>query len=94
MQKTGATISVLILLYYIVLNKWINSLNRLILQLQFFAYISTWQIRFTDLIEDFLKEIKRIVLAEYFDDFSLSKEIMNEFFGDDEGDMGGNDGAE
>ena len=42
MQKTGATISVLILLYYIVLNKWINSLNRLILQLQFFAYISTW----------------------------------------------------
>ena len=92
MQKTGATISVLILLYYIVLNKWINSLNRLILQLQFFAYISTWQISFTDLIKNFLKEIKRIVLAEYFDDFTLSKEIMKELFGDAEDDV--SEGAE
>ena len=77
MMKVGASISIIILLGYIVLNKSISSFNKLMQQLQFFAYILSWQISFTKNIEKCLSEIKRIVLTEYFDDFDLSKKIMN-----------------
>ena len=77
MMKVGASISIIILLGYIVLNKSISSFNKLMQQLQFFVYILSWRISFTKNIEKCLSEIKRIVLTEYFDDFDLSKKIMN-----------------
>ena len=48
--------------------------------MQFFAYIAVWQINFTHLTKLCLLEIKRVVLVEYFDDFQLSKKVMNMLF--------------
>ena len=71
-MKAGATISLILLFLYIGLNKSISILNKLMLHLQFFAYITQWQISYTEFTETCLLEIKRIVLCEYFDDFGLS----------------------
>ena len=55
-------------------------MNKLMKQLQFFAYIVTWQINFTYHLRLYLKEIRRIVLAEYVDDYGFSKKVMNTLF--------------
>ena len=80
MMKVGASISVFALIAYMALRKSFSMLNKLMLQLQFFAYISIWQLSPTKFVETCLKEIRRIVLGEYFDDFSLSQKIMNALF--------------
>ena len=69
MMKVGASISVFALIAYMALRKSFSMLNKLMLQLQFFAYISIWQLSSTKFVDTCLKEIRRIVLGEYFDDF-------------------------
>lgn len=53
------------------LGKVINSMWILILTVQFIVYMSLWQIEYTPLLTVFFKELKRIVLAEFFDDIPI-----------------------
>ena len=46
---------------------------------QFLAFIGVWQIAYPDLLRITLHEIKRIILAEFFDDFDFSEKIMGIF---------------
>ena len=43
----------------------------LILILQFFVYIATWQVRYPSILTFILYELKRIALCEFMDDFDF-----------------------
>ena len=49
----------------------------LILTLQFFVYISTWQVRFPSTLKFILYELKRMALGEFMDDLDLGGSIMS-----------------
>ena len=51
----------------------------LILTLQFFVYIASWQIRYPGTVNFLLYELKRIALGEFMDDLSLGNEINDAF---------------
>ena len=74
----GVSLSLLAIIGYIFLNKSIGALNKLLYQLQFFAYMSLWMIGTTKLIKYWLMEIKLVVLQEYFDDVDFFQEVMTE----------------
>ena len=74
----GLSLSILICIGYFSLNKSIGAVNKLMHQLQFFAYTSVWLIGTTTMVKSWLTEIKRIVLQEYFDDLDLSGKVMME----------------
>ena len=76
--NVGVSLSLLAIIGYIFLNKSIGSLNKLMYQLQFFAYMSLWMIGTTKLIKYWLIEIKLVVLQEYFDDVDFFQDIMTE----------------
>ena len=89
MQTMGTVIFVIIVIGYFALNKFISAMEKLIFQLQFFAYISTWSINYGPTVGPCLKEIKRVALAEFFNDFQVSQRVMNEIFGIKEDDSVG-----
>mmetsp|Transcript_28884 Transcript_28884/g.38508 ORF Transcript_28884/g.38508 Transcript_28884/m.38508 type:complete len:256 (+) Transcript_28884:67-834(+) len=52
----------------------------LILTLQFFVYMATWQIRYPGKLHFILYELKRIALGEFMDDLDVGDKV-NEIFG-------------
>ena len=52
----------------------------LILTLQFFVYMATWQVRYPGTLHFILYELKRIALGEFMDDLDIGNEI-NEVLG-------------
>lgn len=49
----------------------------LILTLQFFVYISTWQVRFPGTLKFILYELKRVSLGEFMDDLDVGNSAMS-----------------
>ena len=67
----GVGLSVWQIILCFILGKTLKSMWILINTVQFIVYMSLWQIGFEDLLRIFLKELKRIVLAEFFDDLAV-----------------------
>lgn len=70
---SGLTLGQFILLFFV--GKAINSMWLLILAVQFIAYMTQWQINFNDSTRTFATELKKLALAEYFDDFEFSTKL-------------------
>ena len=52
--------------------KAIKAMWALMFVAQFLAFIGVWQIAYPDLLRITLYEVKRIILAEFFDDLAFS----------------------
>mmetsp|Transcript_20732 Transcript_20732/g.25371 ORF Transcript_20732/g.25371 Transcript_20732/m.25371 type:complete len:301 (-) Transcript_20732:1007-1909(-) len=48
----------------------------LILTLQFFVYLATWQVRYPSTLNNLLYQLKRIALGEFMDDFDIGNDLM------------------
>ena len=48
----------------------------LILTLQFFVYIASWNIRFPPITRFLLHELRKISLGEFLDDFEIGKHVL------------------
>ena len=48
----------------------------LILTLQFFVYMYTWQVRYPDTLQFILYELKRVALGEFMDDLDFGATVM------------------
>ena len=71
----GTTITLVQLILLFIAGKAISAMWLLVLAYQFIVLISKWQINFDDNSRIFLSELKRMVFAEYFDDYELSKKV-------------------
>lgn len=79
--KTAAQISVVVSLWEIVVifffKKVLFSMWILILTLQFFVYISLWQVRYPSTLHFILYELKRMALGEFMDDVDIAGDVMS-----------------
>ena len=75
MAQKAATIGVAIGMWEIALillfKKVLFSMWILILTLQFFVYMATWQVRYPGTLHFLLYELKRIALGEFMDDLDI-----------------------
>ena len=74
--QVSIVISLLELAIIFLFKKVLFSMWILILTLQFFVYMATWQIRYPKLIRFILFELKKIALGEFLDDFGFGETIM------------------
>ena len=77
--ETAAQISVAVTIWEIIIimafKKVLFSMWILILTLQFFVYMATWQVRYPGTLHFILYELKRIALGEFMDDLDIGNEI-------------------
>lgn len=73
--ETAAQISVAVTIWEIIIimafKKVLFSMWILILTLQFFVYMATWQVRYPGTLHFLLYELKRIALGEFMDDLDI-----------------------
>ena len=72
MKKVAAAISAIWLLFYFFVHQFMSKSFKLMIHLQFFSFIVNWSITYPKPIKNFLLEVRRVVLAEYFDDIEFS----------------------
>ena len=77
MAKTAATVGAIASVWEIVgcffLGKAIHAMWGLVNTMQFLVYISRWQVALSPRPRITLKELRRVILGEFFDDLDLSK---------------------
>ena len=56
--------------------KVLFSMWMLILTLQFFVYMYTWQVRYPNTLQFILYELKRVALGEFMDDLDVGGTVM------------------
>ena len=71
----GVGLSIWQIIMCFVLGKAISSMWILINTVQFIVYMSLWQINYERVLRIFFRELKRIVLAEFFDDLAIGKKL-------------------
>ena len=78
-RAAGASLSIWEILAFTVMNKSLHSVWILVETLQFFAFLSMWQIVYEPVTKVVLEELKRIVLGEYMDDLDIGKRLQEAF---------------
>ena len=72
----GASISIGEVIACTVMNKSLHSIWILVDSLQFFAFMSTWQIAYEPVTKTIITELRRVVLGEYTEDLELGKNFQ------------------
>ena len=72
----GASTSILEIVICTVMNKSLHTVWILVDTLQFFAFLSTWQIPYEPITKNILRELRRVVLGEYMDDLDIGKRFQ------------------
>ena len=71
----GVGLSIWQIIMCFFLRKAISSMWILINTVQFIVYMSLWQINYEPVLRVFFRELKRIVLAEFFDDLAICQKV-------------------
>ena len=75
-NAVGTSLSIWEVLACIFLNKSLHAIWILVDTLQFFAFMSAWQIAYEPVTRAILRELRRVVLAEYMDDLEIGKKFL------------------
>ena len=75
--QMGVAFSLWEIVLIILFKKVLFSMWILILTLQFFVYISLWQVRYPSTLHFIMYELKKIALGEFMDDIDLSGDMMS-----------------
>ena len=73
--KIGVAVGIWEIIIIILFKQVLFSMWVLILTLQFYVYIGTWQIRYPWMLTFLLRELKRIALGEFVDDLELGNKV-------------------
>ena len=71
----GTSASSVEIVLCIIMNKSLHAIWILVHTLQFAAFFGTWQIPLHPVTRAALRELRRVVLAEYMDDVALGRRI-------------------
>ena len=74
--SAGIAVSIWQLVIIVLFKKVLFSMWVLILTLQFFVFMSMWQVRYPHTLTFLLSELKRIALGEFMDDFDVMGIVM------------------